>query len=155
MPIHRLFRMTNDNKIKNMITYDNDLPWAEMRRSYAPRTNGIIYNNHDNINTVRLMMGALENGDVDKAFSYFTEDATFTNLDMERGKSHTVAEEKEMFKGLTSYGPLIVLMLGDIRIIWNMNWEMLKWFSPGGMSDLPENRMVKKKWFYHLLINHL
>ena len=102
MPIHRMFTMTADNKIKRMFTYDNDLPWAEIRRSYAPRTNGIIYKNHDNINTVRIMMGALENGDVENAFSHFTEDATFTNLDMERGKSHTVAEEKEMFTGLSA-----------------------------------------------------
>ena len=100
MPIHRLFLMTDDNKIKTMLTYDNDLPWAEMRRSYAPRTNGTIYNNHDNINTVRLMIGSLENSDVDKAFNYFTKDATFSNLDMERGKSNTVEEEKEIFKGL-------------------------------------------------------
>ncbi len=102
MPVHRLYQMTSDNKIKNMITYDNDMQWNERSRSFAPRKNGTIYNNHDNINTVRLYMGALANGDVEKAFSYFTEDATFTDLDMKRGESRTVAEEKEMFKGLTS-----------------------------------------------------
>ena len=101
MPIHRLYEMTSDNKIKTLLTYDNDLPWAELRNSYAPRTNGTIYNNHDYINTVRLMMAALANSDVDKAFSYFTEDATFTDLDMARDESRTIAEEKEMFKGLT------------------------------------------------------
>jgi limonene-1,2-epoxide hydrolase len=100
MPIHRLFQMTDDNKIKMMLIYDNDLPWLERRSSFAPRTNGTIYNNHEYINTVRLMMGALANSDPDKAFSYFTEDATFTNLDMARDESHTVAEEKEMFKGM-------------------------------------------------------
>lgn len=97
MPIHRLYQMASDNKIKTMITYDNDLPFAERRRSFAPRTNGTIYSNHDNINTVRLMVGALENGDADKAFSYFTENATFTNLDMADGESNTLAEEKEGF----------------------------------------------------------
>lgn len=101
-PIHRLFQLTDDNKIKTEIIYNNALPWAERSRSFAPRTNGTIYNNHDNINTVRLYMGALANGDVDKAFSYFTEDATFTDLDMKRDESRTVEEEKEMFKGLTS-----------------------------------------------------
>jgi len=99
-PVHRLYQMTSDNKIKVMITYDNDLPWAERRRSFAPRTNGTIYNHHDNINTVRLMMGALANADVEKGFSYFTDDAEFTNLDMKRDDSHTVAEEKEMFEGM-------------------------------------------------------
>ena len=99
-PVHRLFEMTSDNKIKNMINYDNDLAWAERRRSFAPRTNGTIYNNHDNINTVRLMMGALEHGDADKGFSYFTEKATFSNLDMAFGERATLAEEKEGFLGM-------------------------------------------------------
>lgn len=102
MPIHRLYEMTSDNKIKTMIIYDNDLPWAERRRSLAPLTNGTIYRNHDNINTVRLMIGALEHNDPDKAFGYFTDDATFTDLDMEMGESRSLAEEKEMFKGLNT-----------------------------------------------------
>lgn len=100
MPQHRLYKMTSDNKIQTMIIYDNDLPWAERRRSFAPRTNGTIYVNHEYINTVRKMMGALANGDADKAFSYFTDDATFSNLDMPVGESHTVAEEKEGFLGM-------------------------------------------------------
>lgn len=100
MPIHRLFTMTDDNKIKRMFTYDNDLPFAERRRSFAPRTNGTIYNNHESINKIRFMMGALENGDADKAFSYFTEDARFTNLDMADDEFNTVAQEKEAFLGM-------------------------------------------------------
>ena len=102
MPIHRLYLMNDDNKIKTMFTYDNDLPWAERRRSFTTRTNGTIYNNHNHINTVRLYMGALEHGDIEKAFSYFTDDATFTNLDMERDDSNTVEQEIEAFKGLTT-----------------------------------------------------
>ncbi|MFH6769011.1 nuclear transport factor 2 family protein [Gaetbulibacter aquiaggeris] len=100
MPQHRLYKMTSDNKIQTMIIYDNDLPWAERSRSFAPRTNGTIYVNHEYINTVRKMMGALANGDADKAFSYFTDNAVFTNLDMADGESHTVAEEKEGFLGM-------------------------------------------------------
>ena len=100
MPIHRLYQMTSENKIKTMLTYDNDLPWAELRNSFTPRTNGTIYNNHDHINTVRLMMAALANSDPDKGFSYFTEDAIFTNLDMEPDASNSLEQEKEMFKGL-------------------------------------------------------
>lgn len=97
MPIHRLYQMNDDSKIYRMYTYDNDLPWLEMRRSNATRTNGTIYVNHDNINTVRKMVGGLEHGDVDKAFSYFTEDARFSNLDMKRDESNSVEEEKAGF----------------------------------------------------------
>lgn len=134
MPIHRLYQMTSDNKIKTMITYDNDMQWAERNRSFAPRTNGKIYNNHEYINTVRKMMGALENSDVDKAFSYFTDDATFTDLDMADGESRTVEEEKAMFNGLTSewtiesfevvgYPDYLEYELGNSKVVqswWNI-----------------------------------
>ena len=134
MPIHRLFTVNKDNKITMMLTYDNDLPWAERRRSFAPRTNGTIYNNHDYINNVRLYMGALEHGDVDKAFSYFTDNAKFTNLDMDRNESNTVAEEKEAFKGLIAewditsidvvgYPDYLEYELGSAKVVqswWNV-----------------------------------
>lgn len=97
MPIHRLFVVNKDNKIVRMITYDDGTVFDELRSSFVPRKNGTIYNHHDNINTVRNMVGALEHGDVDKAFSYFTEDARFSNLDMNEGEFHSVEEEKEGF----------------------------------------------------------
>ena len=98
IPVHRLYRMKDDNTILNMFTYDSDIPFENIRDSRVTRTNGTIYNSHENINTVRKMIGALENADLDKAFSYFTENAQFSNLDMGRGDSHGVAEEKEALK---------------------------------------------------------
>lgn len=98
MPVHRLFRMSKDNKILSMFTYDSDIPFEEMRSSNVVRTNGTIYKHHDYINTVRKMIRALEFGDVDTAFSYFTDNARFSNLDMKRGESVSVEEEKENFK---------------------------------------------------------
>jgi len=101
MPIHRLFVVDKDNKIKTMITYNDGWVWRGFRESQqGTRTNGTIYNHHDNINKVLRMMAALANNDVDKGFSYFTDDATFTNLDMGDGESHTVAQEKEGFKNM-------------------------------------------------------
>ncbi|GGK32597.1 hypothetical protein GCM10007962_28690 [Yeosuana aromativorans] len=100
MPIHRLFVVDKNNKIKTMITYDDSAIWANLRQSFVPRTNGTIYNHHDNINKVLRMMAALEHSDVDKAFSFFTDDARFTNLDMADGDFHTVAQEKESFSNM-------------------------------------------------------
>ena len=96
-PVHRLFKFNKDNKIETMIDYSTSKVGDEIRSSFATRTNGTIYNHHDYINKVRNMMGALEHGDTDKAFSYFAEDAKFTNLDMAKDESHTVAEEKAAF----------------------------------------------------------
>ena len=39
-----------------------------------------IFINHENINTVRKLMYAFANGDVDKAFSFFTKNATYIDL---------------------------------------------------------------------------
>jgi hypothetical protein len=46
------------------------------------------------------MMAALEHSDVEKGFSFFSENARFTNLDMEPGESITLAEEKEGFSNM-------------------------------------------------------
>lgn len=100
MPIHRLFRVDKDNKIMTMITYDDGTVFDELRSSFVTRRNGTIYNHHENINKVRRMVAALEHGDVDKAFSYFTEKARFTNLDMKDGEYHTLEEEMEGFKNM-------------------------------------------------------
>ncbi|WMI65271.1 nuclear transport factor 2 family protein [Aestuariibaculum sp. YM273] len=97
MQLHRLFVIDDDNKIRMMITYDDGTVFQELRQGFQPRTNGTIYNQHENINKVRRMMSALENADADKGFSYFTEDAEFSNLDMPWGETHSLAEEKEGF----------------------------------------------------------
>lgn len=95
MPIHRLFVVNKDNKIATMITYDNENIFAEVRRSFAARTNGTVYNNHENINKVRLMFAAFENGNTEKAYNFFTPDATFQNIDSPVGETLTMAQSKE------------------------------------------------------------
>jgi ketosteroid isomerase-like protein len=99
MPLHSLYRMNADNKIELAINYNYPIG-NDIREAFSTRTNGTLYNQHEYINKVRMMMAALENSDADKAFSFFTEDATFTNLDMADGESNTVAQEKEAFLGM-------------------------------------------------------
>lgn len=134
MPIHRLFKLNKDHKIVTMLTYDNDLPWAENRRSFAPRTNGVIYNNHENINTVRKVMGHLEHGNAEEGFSYFEENARFTHLDLPAGESLTLEEEKAGYKQMlenwtiesidvVGYPDYLEYELGDSRVVqswWNV-----------------------------------
>lgn len=97
-PIHSLYRLNADNKIVSAIDYSTSEIGDEIGDSFENRKNGTIYNHHPYINKVRRMMGAFEHGDLDKAFSFFTEDARFRNLDTPRGKTNTVAEEKEGFQ---------------------------------------------------------
>jgi hypothetical protein len=97
MPVHRLYVVNKDNKIEREITYDDGTIFDNLRESFVPRTNGKLYNHHEYINKVLRMVAALEHSDVDKAFSYFAENARFSNLDMAPNETHSVVEEKEGF----------------------------------------------------------
>lgn len=100
MPVHALYIVNKDNKVSRAITYDDGTIFDNLRESFVPRTNGTIYNHHDNINKVIRMMAALEHSDVEKGFSFFSENARFSNLDMKPGESVTLEEEKEGFSNM-------------------------------------------------------
>ncbi|PZX92106.1 nuclear transport factor 2 family protein [Flavobacterium aquariorum] len=95
-PIHRLFTVNKDNKIKMMINYSTSTVNDEINQSFADRTNGQIYNHHENINSVRKMIYAFENKDFDKAYKYYDDKATFIDINNpDINKQYTLAEQKE------------------------------------------------------------
>ena len=96
-PEHRLFRMNSDNKIVSMITYSSTTN-GEIGRSYSERKNGTIYKNHANINTVRKVMAGFEHGDLEMAYSFFTDKARFRNSESARGESLSLDESKARSK---------------------------------------------------------
>lgn len=99
MPVHRLYVVNGDNKIQTMIDYSNRNVWSELGESFSVRENGTIYNHHDYINIVRRMMAAFEHGDMEKYYSYFDEDAQFSNIHMPVGtEAKTLEEDKEGMK---------------------------------------------------------
>ncbi|MBM1107662.1 nuclear transport factor 2 family protein [Aurantibacter crassamenti] len=79
-PSHSLYTITKDNKIKRIIDYSNTRVIDEIISSFSNRTNGTIYNHHDNINTVRKAMYAFEKGDLDKYLSFYGDEATFYDI---------------------------------------------------------------------------
>ncbi|EDM38352.1 hypothetical protein PBAL39_02017 [Pedobacter sp. BAL39] len=95
---HRLYKLTKDYKIKTIINYSNAVILNEVGSSFANRTNGKIYNHHENINTIRKSMYAFEKADIDKALSFFSDDATFSDINMEAGKSLSKTEIKVVWK---------------------------------------------------------
>lgn len=129
MQIHRLYTVNKDNKITMVINYGDGTVWQELRRSYAPRENGTVYNHHEYINKVRRMMAALENNDMDTFYSFFDEKATFSNIHMPPGtKSLTLEEEKEGMKKMLEnyeitaidvqgYPDYINYELGDAKVV--------------------------------------
>ncbi|MCP4974831.1 MAG: nuclear transport factor 2 family protein [Maribacter sp.] len=95
MPFHRLYKLNDEGKIAMIINYYQNRIFWEVGRSYNDRKNGVIYNNHDNINSVRRMMAAFENADFEKAYSYFTEDCRFNGLELPDGETMSLEQVKE------------------------------------------------------------
>ena len=99
MPVHALYTVNTDNKITMVIDYSDESVWDELRQSFTERRNGTIYNHHDNINSVRRLMAALEFKDMDKYYSFFDEKARFRNIHMPVGtKGKTIEEDREGMK---------------------------------------------------------
>ncbi|WP_111707978.1 nuclear transport factor 2-like protein [Lutibacter citreus] len=95
MPFHRLYVVNKDNKIKTMISYYDESIYDKIGASFVERTNGTIYNNHENINKVRILIQAYANDDYELAYTFYDKDARFSNIHMLPGKSKTLEESKE------------------------------------------------------------
>jgi hypothetical protein len=137
MPMHRLFIVNKDNKIKTIIIYNNTSIIDEVRASYGNRKNGTIYNHHENINTIRKVTYAFENLDIDKALSFYSDDATFQDIHQEFGKSNTKAEIK----------PIWQKFLNDFEI---KSIDMIGY--PDYLEyEMGDGREVLSWWNYHLV----
>jgi hypothetical protein len=103
MPVHCLYTLDKDNKIKTMIVYSTNRIQDEIAQSSMDRKNGVIYNHHDNINTVRKMIYCFEFKDFEKGYSYYDEKATFQDINsLDINTKYTLAEykanDKELYK---------------------------------------------------------
>ncbi|WP_339706067.1 nuclear transport factor 2 family protein [uncultured Kriegella sp.] len=136
-PVHRLFVVTKDLKIKTIINYFNESIFDEIRQSFSDRSNGTIYNHHDNINTVRKAVYAFENSDLEKAISYYSEDARFFNINDDFNKPDT----KENVKALRQK------FLDDFQI---KSIEMIGY--PDYLEyEMDNGRSVLSWWNFHLI----
>ena len=132
---HRLYTLTKDNKIKNVIIYDNEGVIDEIRASFSDRKNGTIYNHHENINTVRKMIYAMENNDWDKVYSFYDTDVRFVNSSSPTMESISLTEQKAIDKqildkyeiasiDMVGYPDYLVYEMGNQRLVqswWNIN----------------------------------
>ena len=79
-PRHSQYAVNSDNQIVYLRTYMNQMPFVESWRSRSNLSDGKIYSNHPNINTVRKAMHALQYGNMDHFFEAFDENAKFDGL---------------------------------------------------------------------------
>jgi len=102
MPIHRLFAITKENKIKTMISYVDRVPFNEIRESFSERKNGTVYSQHEYINKVRRMMAAIEFKDLDKAYSFYHKNASFADNNSWPTKFSTLEENRKAHEEFTN-----------------------------------------------------
>ncbi len=135
-PMHRLFIVNKNNKIQTIITYSNDNIGSEIRQSFSDRKNGTIYNHHENINTVRKMMYAIEFNDWDKAYSFYDKDVEFVDSSSPTMESISLTEQKEIDKkilekydvssiDMVGYPDYLHYEMGDMGVVlswWNINF---------------------------------
>jgi len=96
MPVHRLYVVNKDaTKIARIFEYNNQNTFRNVRDSYSTRENGKIYKNHENINTVRKLQYAFANGDVDKAFDFFHENAVFIDINESKNMNQEEIRERD------------------------------------------------------------
>ncbi|HWR94035.1 MAG TPA: hypothetical protein VN192_02410 [Flavobacterium sp.] len=96
--LHRSFVINKANKIKTIFIYDNPQIMDEINDSYTIRTNGTIYNHHQNINNVKNMLFAFENKDLNKSYSFFENNAIFSDVNSMDNKSISLEEQKAIDK---------------------------------------------------------
>ena len=135
-PMHRLFIVNKNNKIQTIITYNNPTILSEVRQSFSDRKNGTIYNHHENINTVRKMMYAIEFNDWDKAYSFYDKDVEFVDSSSPTMESISLTEQKEIDKkilekydvssiDMVGYPDYLHYEMGDMGVVlswWNINF---------------------------------
>jgi hypothetical protein len=135
MPMHRLFIVTKDNKIKTIITYTNSSVGDEIGQSMSDRKNGTIFNHHENINTIRKMMYAFENKDYEKAYAFYDTNAKFSDINApvgtEIGIDEMKANDKKLFEkfeltriDMVGYPDYLHYEMGDQGAVmswWNLN----------------------------------
>ncbi len=106
-PIHRLYLVSSDSKkIKAVQEYSNENSFNNVRDSYSERKNGTIYKNHKNINSLRKAMYSFANGDAEKAYSFFHDNAVFIDINETKNmsKEEIIARDQKIFSDWTLTG---------------------------------------------------
>jgi len=82
-PIHRLYLLNKDaTQILYISEYNNQNTFNRRNNAWPgkDRKNGTIYINHENINNMRKAVYSFLNGDLERSYSFYAENATFDDI---------------------------------------------------------------------------
>ncbi len=131
-PVLRLYGLNDDStKIVRIIEYSNKRNFGQIADARTDMKNGTIYMSHEHINTVRKLQFAYQNGDVEKAVSFFHENATFN--DINESKIMTMDEilerDSKMFANWTVTDLVEVGYPDFLEYDWRDSKVVLSWWT--------------------------
>jgi ketosteroid isomerase-like protein len=91
---HNLYRFNDEGKVDVIYYYFDDAVFEEIENSQKTKENGIVYVNHPYINTVRKVLNAFAEKDVDAWASFFSPKARFWYATMPTTEYKTFEETK-------------------------------------------------------------
>jgi ketosteroid isomerase-like protein len=106
-PVLRGYVLNDDNtKIIRIHEYNNNVNFRIVNDSFYERKNGVIYMNHEHINSVRKAMYSFANGDAEKAYSFFHDNAVFIDINENKNmnKDEIIARDSKIFSDWTLTG---------------------------------------------------
>ncbi|RXQ91008.1 nuclear transport factor 2 family protein [Ancylomarina salipaludis] len=98
LPVHHLYSFNKDGKITSLHYYFNNDIFEEINNSKRTIENGKLYINHPHIITVRKMVNAFKEKDLDKWASFFDTKASFGNSAMKFGETNDLEKQMESLK---------------------------------------------------------
>lgn len=102
--VHDVYHFNKDGKIDILLQYYDPTPFTELNNSGRTIENGTVYINHPYIVTVRKLVNAWCNEDIETLKKYYSPKAVFTDLSSKAGI--IVSLEEKMNRNRTTFASL-------------------------------------------------
>lgn len=151
VPLHSLYAFNDDGKIVANHTYFNNDVFELITESQTTTENGKVYDNHPYILTVRKLVNAFIDRDVDKYRSFFSDDAVFIFSWSEFGETTSLDESMEGMQRMFNEGyKAKVEQVGYPDCVYyerGGNYVVYSWWKHTVMKD-------GKKYTYPIMLSH-
>ena len=131
-PVLRLYSLNDDStKIVGIIEYSNKRNFGQIADARTDMKNGTIYMSHEHINSIRKLQYAYQNGDIEKAVSFFHEDATFNDINESKIMSmdEILERDSKMFANWTVTDLVEVGYPDFLDYDWRDSKVVLSWWT--------------------------
>ena len=98
LPVHNLYSFDDNGKIAMFIQYFNNDVFEDINYSALTRENGKVFINHPYIASVRKLVNAYCNEDLETMLKYYAPNARFSSMESQWGKSVDLETRKEQIQ---------------------------------------------------------